>query len=265
MKINVENYNVVSTLSNVVQFNAENHNVVSTLLNIVNFNVDVFNVVSTLIWRCGTSRRHINLKAKLNWRRNVCWAFHHSHISFDHFTFYVIILPRRLTVVALNFFIWNIISTDISKGFIQKFHFCINRKIFKCFRTIKTGYCFFDIFMICLAGIPYFVEINWWEGYANVNLTKNNIAMEFFKNRDINSMFGNCICISTKYKIDTWVIYNMSRFINNLWISRWWCKRVKFLTCWVGNIIFPPVWTKSIKISCDNWTNRNFFIYIAKK
>ena len=92
--------------------------------------------------------------------------------------------------------------------------------------TIKTGYCFFDIFSICLAVIPYFVEINWWEGYANVNLTKNNIAMAFFKNRDINSMFRNYICISTKYKIDTWVIYNMSRFINNLWISSWWCKRV---------------------------------------
>ena len=40
--------NVVSTLSNVVQFNIEIHNVVSTLLNVVDFNVDVRNVVSTL-------------------------------------------------------------------------------------------------------------------------------------------------------------------------------------------------------------------------
>ena len=73
VKINVENGNVVSTLSNVVQFNIEIHNVLSTLLNVVDFNVDVRNVVSTLIWRCATSRRHINLKATLNRRWNVCW------------------------------------------------------------------------------------------------------------------------------------------------------------------------------------------------
>ena len=47
--------NVVSTLSNIVQFNAEKHNVVTTLLNVVNFDVDVHNVVSTLISRCATS------------------------------------------------------------------------------------------------------------------------------------------------------------------------------------------------------------------
>ena len=46
----------------------------TTLLNVVDFNVDVCNVVSTLIWRCATSRRHINLKATLNRRWNVCWA-----------------------------------------------------------------------------------------------------------------------------------------------------------------------------------------------
>ena len=65
--------NFVSTLSNVVQFNVEIHNVVSTLLNVVDFNVDVRNLVSMLIWRCATSRRHINLKATLSRRWNVCW------------------------------------------------------------------------------------------------------------------------------------------------------------------------------------------------
>ena len=61
--------NVVSTLSNIVQFNVEIHN----LLNVVDFNVDVHNVVWALIWRCATSRRHINLKATLNQRWNVFW------------------------------------------------------------------------------------------------------------------------------------------------------------------------------------------------
>ena len=105
--------------------------------------------------------------------------------------------------------------------------FCINQKIFKCFIPIKTGYCFFNIFSICLAVIPDFADIRWWERYANVNVTKNNIVMAFFKNRDTNSVFRNYICITAKYKIDAWyrVIYNMSNFINNLWISNWWCER----------------------------------------
>ena len=49
VKFDVENENVVSTLSNVVKFNVEKHNVVSGLFYLVNFNVDIHNVVSTLI------------------------------------------------------------------------------------------------------------------------------------------------------------------------------------------------------------------------
>ena len=42
-------------------------------------------------------------------------------------------------------------------------------------------------------------------------------------------------------------------------------ERVNFLAWSVSNIIFPPTRAMSIKISCDNGTYREFFIYITKK
>ena len=88
VKIEVENDNTVLTLSNVAQFNVEIHNVFSTLLNVVNFSFDVRNVVSTLIWCCAMSRRHINLKATLNRRWNVCWELSWCTNKINQATFF---------------------------------------------------------------------------------------------------------------------------------------------------------------------------------
>ena len=73
-EINVENDNIVLTLSNVAQINFEIDNIDSTLFNVVNFKFDIHNIVSTLIWRCMMSQRHINLKTTLKKRWNVYWV-----------------------------------------------------------------------------------------------------------------------------------------------------------------------------------------------
>ena len=72
-RLNFHFFQMVILTTFIDQINVEMGNVDSSLLNVVNFNVEVRNVVSTLIWRCATSRRHINLKATLKQRWNVCW------------------------------------------------------------------------------------------------------------------------------------------------------------------------------------------------
>ena len=52
------------------------------------------------------------------------------------------------------------------------------------FFPLKIRCCFFDIFNIYLVVIPYFANVNWWERYTNVNLTKKNIMLTFYENRD---------------------------------------------------------------------------------
>ena len=120
---------------------------------------------------------------------------------------------------------------------------------------------------ICFTVIPYFTDIFWWEWYTNVNLAIDNIVMTFVKNGNINTIFWYSVLVSTKYKINTrhWVIYNMCGFINDLRITCWWCKRSYFSTTWISNVVFPPICTTSIKISSNNWTERKFIIYLAKK
>ena len=41
-----------------------------------------------LIWRCATSRRHINLKATLNRRWNVCWVWRFSSSVWTIFVYF---------------------------------------------------------------------------------------------------------------------------------------------------------------------------------
>ena len=125
---------------------------------------------------------------------------------------------------------------------------------------------FLNIFNISLLVIPDFTNIYWWEGNTNVNLIIHYIVMVFVKNWNIYTMFRNYILVDTKNKVNTrhGAIYGMNGFIYYLCISSWWCERVKFYTRWVSDIISPQTWIASIKITCDNWTDWKFIIYVVK-
>ena len=50
------------------------------------------------------------------------------------------------------------------------------------FTPIKVFDRFFDIFKICFTVVPYFMDIFWWEGYADVNLAINDIFLWLVQN-----------------------------------------------------------------------------------
>ena len=112
--------------------------------------------------------------------------------------------------------------------------------------------------------IPYFTDIFWWEGYTDVNLAIDDIVIAFVKNGSINTIFWNYTLVSTKYKINT-------RHIYNVWVCQWFVYSLLmmwekfFLDLLISNVVFPPIYTTRIKISSDNWTERKFIIYLARR
>ena len=145
-------------------------------------------------------------------------------------------------------------------------YFWIYRKGFKSFSPIKAFNRFFNILNICFTEIPYITDLFWQEGYTDVNFAINDIVMAFVKNASISTIFWGNVLVITKYKINTrhWVIHNVWYF-NHLCICCWWCERIYFCTCWIRNVVFPLIFSTSIKISSNNWTERKFIIHLAKK
>ena len=75
------------------------------------------------------------------------------------------------------------------------------------------------------------------------------------------------IKVISKYKIDAikWIVYSMSRLVDNLFISCWWRESIKCTTICIGNIIIALFWVSSIKISNKNRASRKFILYVIHK
>ena len=109
VKLDAENGNVVSTLSNVVHIN-EIYNIDSTLIDVVGSNAEIYNVVSTSIWRCPTSGSRINQKITLKQRWNICWvAFMFCWINEMNISCLIKCLEIILISQKVNLdFVWSI-------------------------------------------------------------------------------------------------------------------------------------------------------------
>ena len=100
VKLDVENINIFSTLSNV---NINVDNVGSTLFNVVNFNVDIHNVVSTLIWHVSTSRCYITLIATLRQPWYVCWVLKNVAKKIHNFVNHTYLAEYLLIATFVSF------------------------------------------------------------------------------------------------------------------------------------------------------------------
>ena len=99
VKHRVENNNIVSMLSNVVNINVD-----STLFYVVNFSVDIYNIVSTLIWHCPTSWRHTTLTTTLRQRWNVCWVLQNVAKRLHNFVKFIKLKTYIFSRIPLNCF-----------------------------------------------------------------------------------------------------------------------------------------------------------------
>ena len=68
------------------------------------------------------------------------------------------------------------------------------------FTPIKVFDRFFDIFKICFTVVPYFMDIFWWEGYADVNLAINDIFLWHLSKMEASALYS---------EITFWLVQNI--------------------------------------------------------